>query len=200
MPVGVATKQIADVWRSRRGVARGHSQRFAAARARALGRAAARRRCASRSRRTTLRATVGKFLGISAGAAIVVGVITKIDAERQAREGELATCALDMLGEIKNDERQRQFFQRGVTEYPMIGDPVDLITQDELRLIFDMSGPGTIDIGTLQQDRRSPPTSTSTTWCASISRCSAPPASASRAASRCWCARSSTRGRTCACS
>jgi DNA helicase HerA-like ATPase len=103
-----------------------------------------------------VRATVGKFLGIRSGAATVVGVITRIDAERQAREGELATCALDMLGEIKDDDRSRQFFQRGVTEYPMIGDAVNLITQDELRLIFDMSGPGTIDIGALQQDASIP--------------------------------------------
>jgi uncharacterized protein len=103
-----------------------------------------------------VRATVGKFLGIDAGAAIVVGVITKIDAERQVREGELATCALDMLGEIKEDERRRTFFQRGVTEYPMIGDAVSMITQDQLRLIFDMSGPGTIDIGALQQDQSIP--------------------------------------------
>ena len=38
----------------------------------------------------------------------------------------------------------------------MIGDGVNLITQRELRLIFDMSGPGTIDIGTLQQDHSIP--------------------------------------------
>src|ERR1041384_3128411 len=34
----------------------------------------------------------------------------------------------------------------------MIGDAVSAITQRELKLIFDLSGPGTIDIGTLQQD------------------------------------------------
>ena len=38
----------------------------------------------------------------------------------------------------------------------MIGDGVNLITQRELKLIFDMSGPGTIDIGTLQQDQTIP--------------------------------------------
>jgi DNA helicase HerA-like ATPase len=103
-----------------------------------------------------VRATVGKFLGIRAGAAVVIGVITKIAAEQQARAGELATGALDLLGEIKDDERGNPFFTRGVTEYPMIGDAVDLITQQELRLIFDMSGPGTIDIGALQQDSSIP--------------------------------------------
>src|ERR1043165_4095827 len=95
-----------------------------------------------------MRATVGKFLGIHAGAAMVIGVITKIALDP---DGQSATGALDMLGEIKDGERG-PFFQRGVTEYPVIGDGVDAITQRELKLIFDMSGPGTIDIGTLQQD------------------------------------------------
>src|SRR4051794_21385768 len=94
------------------------------------------------------RTTVGKFPGIRAGAAIVVGVITKIALDAN---GESATGALDMLGEIKHGEGG-EFFQRGVTEYPAIGDAVSVITPRELRLIFDLSGPGTIDIGTLQQD------------------------------------------------
>ena len=69
-----------------------------------------------------VRATVGKFLGIRAGGAIVVGVITKIDARTsKARDGESRPAQLDMLGEIKR-RRGRTFFQRGVTEYPMIGD------------------------------------------------------------------------------
>src|ERR1051325_4899057 len=77
------------------------------------------------------RATVGKFLGIRAGAAVVVGVITKIATDPKVEE--FATGNVDMLGEIKSDERGRRFFQRGVTEYPLIGDPVNAITQDELR-------------------------------------------------------------------
>jgi DNA helicase HerA-like ATPase len=39
-----------------------------------------------------------------------------------------------------------------VTDYPAIGDPAALITRDELRLIYDISGSDTIDIGHLQQD------------------------------------------------
>ena len=59
---------------------------------------------------------------------------------------------MDLLGEIKENEAGVGFFQRGVTSYPAIGDPVDLIAQDELRLVFDTSGPNTIKIGQLQQD------------------------------------------------
>jgi len=81
------------------------------------------------------------------------GVITKIAVEPKGGSGlareEFAIGALDMLGEIKANDKGAPFFQRGVTEYPMIGDAVSAITQRELRLIFDMSGPGTIDIGSL---------------------------------------------------
>ena len=49
-----------------------------------------------------VRATVGKFLGIRAGEALVVGVITKIALDAN---GEFATGALDMLGEIKDGDK-----------------------------------------------------------------------------------------------
>ena len=53
-----------------------------------------------------VRATVGKFLGIRAGEALVVGVITKIALDATAH-GEFATGALDMLGEIKDGDNGR---------------------------------------------------------------------------------------------
>ena len=57
-----------------------------------------------------------------------------------------------MMGEIKQRDDGKAYFQRGVTDYPAIGDPAALITRDELRLIYDISGSDTIDIGHLQQD------------------------------------------------
>ena len=57
-----------------------------------------------------------------------------------------------MMGEIKQRDDGTHYFQRGVTDYPAIGDPAALITRDELRLIYDISGSDTIDIGHLQQD------------------------------------------------
>jgi DNA helicase HerA-like ATPase len=98
-----------------------------------------------------MRATVGKFLGIRTGASLIVGVITRIAVDPPGGPNAPSTAQLDMLGEIKYDQT-RSYFQRGVTDYPMIGDGVDLITQNELRLIFDISGPATIAIGHLQQD------------------------------------------------
>ena len=43
-------------------------------------------------------------------------------------------------------------FQRGITDYPVIGDEVDLLGSDDLRLIYDTASADTINIGQLQQD------------------------------------------------
>jgi len=101
-----------------------------------------------------IQATVGKFLAIRTGQSLLVGVITKISTpapSNGAEPGEHAVGQLDLLGEIKCDER-RAYFQRGVTEYPLIGDAADLMTHDELLLIYDIEGPRTMQIGSLQQD------------------------------------------------
>lgn len=99
--------------------------------------------------------TVGKFLRIQRAKSLLVGMITEVSLETSpaARdEGYIATARLDMMGEIKQRDDGKQYFQRGVTDYPAIGDPAALITRDELRLIYDISGSDTIDIGHLQQD------------------------------------------------
>jgi DNA helicase HerA-like ATPase len=63
----------------------------------------------------------------------------------------IATASVDLLGEIFGGP-DRQKFQRGVTNYPTIGDAVDLITHDELRTVYAPSGSDQINVGTLQQD------------------------------------------------
>lgn len=99
-------------------------------------------------------ATVGKFLGIRTERSLVIGMLTKVSVKKQVGSGpqDCVTGQLDLLGEVKAEPTGRPHFQRGVTEYPMIGDPVELITNDQLRTIFDIAGPNTIEIGQLQQD------------------------------------------------
>ena len=99
-------------------------------------------------------ATVGKFLGIRRGKTLLIGMITDVSVETPAiarEQGYRATARIDMMGEIKQDAGT-PYFQRGVTDYPALGDPAGLISQGELRLIYDISGPDTIDVGHLQQD------------------------------------------------
>jgi DNA helicase HerA-like ATPase len=101
------------------------------------------------------RATVGKFLGIRSGTSLLIGMITNVTLETAAVARELgygATAHLDMMGEIKESAAGTQYFQRGVTDYPVIGDSADLITSAELRLVYNIGGAHRIDVGHLQQD------------------------------------------------
>ncbi len=108
--------------------------------------------------------TVGKFLRIQRAKSLLIGMVTEVTQDIAAgayEQGFRAAARLDMMGEIKQRDDGAHYFQRGVTDYPAIGDPAALITRDELRLIYDISGSDTIDIGHLQQDTdASAPTST----------------------------------------
>ena len=99
------------------------------------------------------RATVGKFLGVISDSSTIVGMITEI-IERPTREQEptcRSTAQLDLVGEIKAPAGGAAQFLRGVTEYPMIGEPAILITDHDLRLIYNGSIPEQGQIGVLQQ-------------------------------------------------
>src|SRR5262245_18236114 len=88
-----------------------------------------------------VRSTVGKFLGIRAGNSLLIGVITNVSIETPALAKELgchSTADLDLVGEIKQAGMAPAQFQRGVTEYPAIGDPVLGISAQELRLVFNV--------------------------------------------------------------
>src|SRR5258707_12391317 len=63
----------------------------------------------------------------------------------------IASASVDLLGEILGGP-ERTKFQRGVTNYPTIGDAVDLINNQELRTVYAPSGSDQINVGTLQQD------------------------------------------------
>ena len=99
-------------------------------------------------------ARVGKFLGILSGGSIIIGWITAI-AERPTSSitGEPGCVAqLDLVGEIKAGTGGASYFQRGVSEYPSIGDAAVALTDRELRLVYGPSNADTIHIGALQQN------------------------------------------------
>lgn len=101
------------------------------------------------------RATVGKFLGIRTGDSLLIGVITNVSVEATAlakEHGCHSTAALDLVGEIKQSGTGAAKFQRGVAEYPAIGDLVMAVGARELRLVFNVTGDSVIEIGHLQQD------------------------------------------------
>jgi DNA helicase HerA-like ATPase len=89
------------------------------------------------------------------GTTLLIGMVTEVSIEVPALARELGyggTARLDLMGEIKTGEGGAPYFQRGVTDYPAIGDPASLLTGADLRLIYDISSSHTIDVGHLQQD------------------------------------------------
>jgi uncharacterized protein len=98
-------------------------------------------------------ATVGKFVKIHIGSALLIGVITDLSVEVASREpGFCGTARVDLTGEI-SDRSGAMRFRRGVTDYPTIGDQVTALTSAELRLVFDAPGAKIVKIGQLLQDR-----------------------------------------------
>jgi hypothetical protein len=100
------------------------------------------------------RVTVGKFLGVAVGKTLLVGLINDVSMRPDAGAGaaDAAMAQLDLIGEIRTNEAGAPYFQRGVTCYPGMGDPVILIGPRELRLIFQSSGSRMIEVGRLHQD------------------------------------------------
>jgi len=99
---------------------------------------------------TTLSATVGQFFGIRGAKATIVAMITEMSRENiDMRDNHIAVASVDLLGEISPEGR----FQRGVTSYPTIGDAVDVLTTNELRIIYTPTGRDQVSIGALQQDQ-----------------------------------------------
>src|SRR4030081_4026247 len=101
---------------------------------------------------TEVRATVGRFVSIRSSNSTIVAMITEVSCENlPTSDIYIASASVDLLGEILGGP-VRPKFQRGVTNYPTIGDTVDLITNQELRTVYAPTGSDQIKIGTLQQD------------------------------------------------
>lgn len=95
------------------------------------------------------RATVGKFLGIISGNAMLVGIVTDIHVSGSQQGKPMATAKVDLIGEIRQAASGR--FDRGISRYPAIGDPAIFVGPRELQLIFQRSGDA-VEIGHLQQN------------------------------------------------
>jgi len=99
--------------------------------------------------------TVGKFLKIQTGSAVLVGVITDVLFERAPKADDQDYCGvahIDLMGAIDRAAAGEFRFCRGVSDYPTIADPVAPLTKEELRLIFGGAGAAAINVGRLQQD------------------------------------------------
>ena len=100
--------------------------------------------------------TVGKFMGLMAGKAMIIALITEVGEQAVAAPGGTQAfrkiARLDLIGEIRANEAGAARFQRGVMEYPNIGDSALLLTENELRLVYGGADADHAHIGDLQQN------------------------------------------------
>ena len=101
-------------------------------------------------------ATVGKFVAIIANRAMVIGLISEVKQEFvTAGQGDPASrnvARLELIGEIKTDQRGVARFQRGINNYPKIGDGAVLMSERELRVIYGAADHDRAHIGDLPQN------------------------------------------------
>ena len=101
------------------------------------------------------RVTVGNFVGIRAGEAVLVGVVTTLSARAEG-SGMRPRADLDLLGEIQPDALGLSSFRRGVAAYPAIGDAVEPLPAASLRLVYQVAASNTVEIGCLTKDPSMP--------------------------------------------
>jgi len=106
-------------------------------------------------------ATVGKFMGLMMERSIIIGLITEVG-EQALTAGAIGAAPsfrkmarVDLIGELRNDN-SRARFQRGVTEYPNIGDEARLLPDSALRTVYGLADADRAHIGDLQQNPNIP--------------------------------------------
>jgi DNA helicase HerA-like ATPase len=100
--------------------------------------------------------TVGKFIGMVTGKVLIIGLVTDIGEQAAVAPGGVSSyrriARLDLVGEIRSGEGGAARFQRGVMEYPNIGDGALLLTERELRLVYGAADADHAHVGDLQQN------------------------------------------------
>jgi DNA helicase HerA-like ATPase len=100
-------------------------------------------------------ATVGKFVGLLAKNSVIVALITQVGEQALAAAGTTPSfrkvARLDLIGELRT-ENGKPHFDRGVTEYPNIGDAAQMLPDSALRTVYGMADADRAHVGDLQQN------------------------------------------------
>jgi uncharacterized protein len=106
--------------------------------------------------RSKEKATVGQFMGLMSSSVLIVGMITEVGelAVLPAAAGQplRKVARLDLLGEVRSAPDGTARFQRGITEYPALGDAAVLLGERELHIVYGMADEDHAHIGDLQQN------------------------------------------------
>ena len=102
--------------------------------------------------------TVGKFMGLTTIKSVLIGLITDVAEQPIATQnGSPAyrkVAHLDLIGEVLPGAAGTSRFQRGITEYPNIGDTAAMLGERELRMVYGSADADHAHIGNLQQNQK----------------------------------------------
>jgi hypothetical protein len=103
--------------------------------------------------------TIGRLVGVRSLDSIIVGVVVRMivsvpDAHEKDAGDLLAD--IDFMGEIRHHGTSRAFFQRGVSNYPKIGDRIARLASSDISVIHRIDKGETVDIGRLRLDSSIP--------------------------------------------
>jgi DNA helicase HerA-like ATPase len=107
--------------------------------------------------------TIGKLVGIRSDESLIVGVVVRVyvnppNAEEEEQQDDVGDLVadVDFMGEIRRYRTEKAFFQRGVSNYPMIGDRISRLHSDDISLIHSIDAGETIEVGHLRLDASVP--------------------------------------------
>ena len=105
------------------------------------------------------RVTIGKLIAVRTPTSAVVGVVARLSGPESA-SGEYhpsdLSAEVDFLGEVVQHGTPEAYFQRGVSEYPAVGDKVMALDTEDISVIHHIDGGETINVGRLKMDAKVP--------------------------------------------
>ena len=102
------------------------------------------------------RMTIGRLIGVRIETSLVVGVVVRMkvappDGDSTPEDSSLVVD-IDFMGEIRAYDSAKPSFQRGVSNYPTIGNTVSRLATGDVAIIHDIGDGETIDVGRLRLD------------------------------------------------
>ena len=109
-----------------------------------------------------MRPEMGTLVGIETETTISLGVVTALSVPMPGQsedDPEVWIAELGLVGELRlNEDKTISSFNRGISEYPALGDSARVANHEELRAAFCDPTKSTVTVGTLRQDESIPAT------------------------------------------
>ena len=100
--------------------------------------------------------TVGHLVGVLSNGSLIVGTVVHMSrASPEASDSavqKFLQADIDFMGEIRQYGSAEAYFQRGISNYPLIGSCVTRLRGEDVSVVHRIAGAETIDIGRLRLD------------------------------------------------